>query len=107
MDSSVNRHAIRGLRLWYSFLWRASFTRPKGPAIERASMAVKYAVAQTEDHPEKLARKLNSIAEEGGRVISVMWTPPRAVGAGGRTIESGYTIVWEIASPPVPRVTKE
>jgi hypothetical protein len=70
-------------------------------------MARVYEVAQAEDHPEKLADRLNAIAEEGGRVITVMWTPQRALGVVGRTVESGYTIVWEVASPPVPRVTKE
>ena len=63
------------------------------------SMAkVHYAVLTVWDDPENLQERLNDIAKEGGRVISVMWTPARTAKLWLKepgVWESGYTIVWE------------
>ena len=56
-----------------------------------------YFVGKVADTHEALQDKLDSIAQQGGRVISVMWEPKRPITIAGKTIQedSGYTIVWE------------
>ena len=59
--------------------------------------AMAYFVGKADDAHEALQDRLDSIANEGGRVISVIWEPRRFRTFAGRTAQEGpgYTIVWE------------
>jgi hypothetical protein len=57
-----------------------------------------YVVSRAGDAHEALQDRLDSIANQGGRVISVTWEPRRRIIIVGRITEEqdpGYTIVWE------------
>jgi hypothetical protein len=57
-------------------------------------MARRYEVRTAhDDGPGYLQDRLKEVAENGGRVVSVMWIPERS--AGGKKAPSVYTIVSE------------
>lgn len=58
-------------------------------------MAIQYAVDAVIDDHGALRDRLAQIAEDGGRVINVIWQPERP-GADCLPLSSGYTIVSEV-----------
>jgi hypothetical protein len=46
-----------------------------------------YLVSKADDTHEALQDKLDSIAQQGGRVISVIWEPKRPIIIAGTTIQ--------------------
>jgi hypothetical protein len=58
----------------------------------------KYGVDECEDDIDKLRRCLDRIAEEGGRIVTVVWQPSRNVQDDPGTtmpVQSGYIVVYE------------
>lgn len=56
-----------------------------------------YTVQTCPDDVERLKTLLNSLGEEGSRIINVIWQPRRDIPAenGAYTLPSGYIIVLE------------
>jgi hypothetical protein len=59
----------------------------------------RYAVDMVRDDPVRLRDRLDAIADEGGKVISIIWQPTREVtvehGQTSHTALSGYIVVSE------------
>ena len=65
-------------------------------------MPRRYAVDLVRDDPALLRDRLDAIAGDGGKIVSVMWTPSREVlhvSSDGKrvmtNVQSGYTVVSE------------
>lgn len=59
---------------------------------------LQYTVTTAFDDPEILHQALNRIGRDGGRVVSVVWTPARTARLPMKEAgvwESGYTIIAE------------
>lgn len=71
----------------------------------------RYAVDLVRDDPDRLQDKLNQIAEQGGRVVNVLWLPARTVSITNTDesvdvtkYQSGFSVISEHDLQPTPKV---